>query len=60
MSTAARTEWNTKELQEDFIVECFNAPFCFVFRKSDGAAGSLIFDHEPRRYYNFEENCACS
>lgn len=56
MSTAVRTEWNTKELQEDFIVEGFNAPLCFVFRKSDGAQGTLIFDHEPRRYYNFEEN----
>ena len=58
MSTAARTEWNTKELQEDFIVEGFSAPFCLVIRKSDGARGTLIFDHAPRRYYNFEEASA--
>jgi hypothetical protein len=55
VSTQSRNEWNTKELGEDFIVEHFLAPYCFVTRKSDGAQGSVMFDHDPRRYYDFKE-----
>lgn len=45
--------WNTKELQEEFEVESFLAPLVFVTRKSDGAGGTLQFDHYPRFYYSF-------
>lgn len=47
--------WNTKELQQDFDVKSFMAPFVVVERKSDRAIGSLKFQHSPRFYYEFEE-----
>jgi len=45
--------WDTTELQEDFTVLQFAAPFVIVERKSDGAHGSLVFQHHPRFYYDF-------
>lgn len=47
--------WNTDELQRDFEVEGFMAPFVVVRRKSDGVRGSLLFQHWPRYYYEFKE-----
>jgi hypothetical protein len=55
---ADRTEWNTTELQEDFEVLGFQAPYVVVVRKSDGQKGSLEFEHRPRRYFNFEPHCS--
>lgn len=46
--------WDTKELQEDFEVRQFAAPYVVVKRKSDGAIGSLEFQHQPRFYFDFE------
>jgi len=51
-----RTEWNTTELQEDFIVKGFLAPFVTVTRKKDGVEGILEFTHNPRKYFNFMED----
>jgi hypothetical protein len=51
-----RTEWNTTELQEDFIVKGFLAPFVTVTRKKDGVEGTLEFTHNPRKYFNFVED----
>ena len=48
--------WDTTELQKDFSVESFMAPFVIARRKSDGAKGTLEFQHSPRLYYNFQEN----
>lgn len=48
--------WDTEELRRDFDVQSFLAPLCIVRRKSDGALGSLFFQHEPRFYYGFEED----
>jgi hypothetical protein len=45
--------WNTKQLQEDFEVHSFAAPYVSVTRKSDGVKGSMIFEHSPRWYYHF-------
>ncbi len=45
--------WNTKELQEDFEVLSFLAPFVSVIRKEDRQSGSLQFQHDPRRYFDF-------
>jgi len=45
--------WDTKELQQDFDVIGFMAPYIGVLRKSDGAKGSLQFQHNPRLYFNF-------
>lgn len=45
--------WDTAQLQEDFAVEGFVAPFVVVRRKSDGQRGTLEFKHSPRIYFDF-------
>jgi len=45
--------WDTNQLSKDFQVSSFAAPFVLVRRKSDGAKGSLEFQHFPRFYFNF-------
>lgn len=52
----AQERWNTQELQRDFDVIGFAAPFVVVRRKSDGVKGSLEFTHSPRIYFNFVED----
>ena len=47
--------WDTKELQNDFSVEGFMAPFVSVKRKSDNVKGTLEFQHDPRFYFNFSD-----
>ena len=47
--------WNTKELQQDFDVLSFLAPYVTVRRKTDNQMGSLAFQHNPRFYYNFKK-----
>ena len=47
--------WDTKELQEDFEVLGFGAPYVVVRRKADNVKGSLMFQHNPRFYFNFKE-----
>ena len=46
--------WDTKELQKDFLVESFLAPLVFVRRRDDGIKGSMMFQHDPRFYFNFQ------
>jgi hypothetical protein len=48
--------WNTAELQRDFEVFDFLAPFVMVKRKSDGKVGTLEFTHSPRVYFNWQED----
>lgn len=48
--------WNTQELSQDFEVKGFLAPFVYVKRKSDGAEGSLMFQHRPRFYFGFTKD----
>jgi len=50
--TAEQT-WTTTELQEDFNVIAFLAPWVEVRRKTDGVVGTLEFSDNPRIYYNF-------
>jgi hypothetical protein len=45
--------WDTTQLDQDFEVKGFMAPFVVVKRKSDGVIGSLEFQHSPRFYYGF-------
>jgi hypothetical protein len=45
--------WNTSQLQDDYTVVGFCAPFVVVVRKSDGIKGSLMFTHRPRLYFSF-------
>lgn len=46
--------WDTSELQRDFEVLGFLAPYCVVRRRSDGAKGGIMFQHDPRLYYGFQ------
>lgn len=46
--------WDTKEMQEEYEVTGFLAPFVVVRRKSDGVVGSLKFQHNPRIYFDFK------
>ena len=46
--------WDTTQLQADFSVIGFSAPFVVVVRKADGVKGSLQFNHNPRIYYGFK------
>lgn len=47
--------WDTQQLQEDFTVLTFSAPFVGVIRKSDNVEGALFFQHAPRYYWGFTE-----
>ena len=50
--------WDTTELQQDFKVLAFMAPFIIVKEKLSGNKGSLLFQHDPRLYYHFEVDTA--
>lgn len=45
--------WDTAEMQRDFTVHGFMAPFVSVTRKADGQRGVLLFQHLPRFYFRF-------
>lgn len=45
--------WSTDQLQEEFEVIGFGAPFVHVRRRNDNVEGSLEFQHSPRFYYDF-------
>ena len=45
--------WDTYELQKDFEVEGFLAPYVKVIRKDDEQVGLLLFQHSPRVYWGF-------
>lgn len=46
--------WTTSELQHDFEVLGFMAPFVVVRRRSDGIKGSLTFQHDHRYYFGWQ------
>lgn len=48
--------WDTAELQKDFDVQGFFAPYVMVVRRSDEERGTLQFQHRPRFYFNFVTN----
>jgi hypothetical protein len=52
----AEQTWDTQQLQEDFEVLGFLAPFVVVKRRSDGKKGTLEFKHSPRVYFGFRED----
>jgi hypothetical protein len=49
-----RQVWDTDQLRRHFDVLGFMAPYIGVRRKSDGAKGSLQFQHDPRFYFGFK------
>lgn len=48
--------WDTDQLRADFEVTGFMAPFVTVKRLSDGAKGTLCFQHSPRLYWGFDKD----
>jgi hypothetical protein len=56
VSEKTEQHWTTEELSRDFTVQGFMAPFVIVKRKSDGKVGTMMFTHEPRSYFRFEED----
>ncbi len=46
--------WDTTELQQDFTVQGFAAPFVIVTHKATGQHGALMFQHRPRFYFCFQ------
>lgn len=50
---AGEQTWTSEELQRDFEVLEFLAPYVTVRRKSDSKLGSLEFAHRPRIYFGF-------
>jgi len=50
------TVYDSDEIREQFEVIGFAAPYMMVRRKSDGARGSLMFQHSPRLYWGFTAN----
>ena len=56
LETEYEEVWDTKQLQENFEVLGFAAPFCIVVRKSDNKRGTLLFQHLPRYYFSFRED----
>ena len=48
--------WTTDELRAEFDVLGFLAPFVVVRRRSDGAKGTLWFQHSPRLYASWQED----
>jgi hypothetical protein len=51
-----RETWTTEQLREAFEVIAFAAPFVMVRRRSDGASGSLMFEHSPRIYHTWRQD----
>jgi hypothetical protein len=45
--------WDTSQLQNDYSVVGFMAPYTVVVRKADGVKGTLMFSHSPRFYHSF-------
>ena len=45
--------WDIGQLQDEFQVLGFMAPFVVARRRSDGVRGSLMFQNDPRFYYSF-------
>ena len=48
--------WDTAEVSAEFEVLGFMAPFVVVRRKEDNKKGTLMFQHEPRFYFEFKES----
>ncbi len=46
----------TSMMQSLYNVEGFLAPFIVCRRKSDGKRGTLMFSHDPRYYFSWQED----
>ena len=48
--------WTTSEMTKEFQALSFMAPYVVVQRRSDGVKGTLMFQHDPRFYFNWQED----
>lgn len=48
--------WDTKELQNEFVVQGFSMGLVVVANRDTNKVGSLSFQHDPRFYYDFVEH----
>jgi len=48
--------WDPTGLAAEFEVLGFMAPLVVVKRRADGIMGSLEFQHDPRFYFNWQED----
>lgn len=48
--------WTTDQMTAEFDVLGFAAPLVVVRRKTDGKRGSLLFRHDPRVYFRWQED----
>ena len=48
--------WDTEEMRQDFEPVGFRAPYLVARKRSDGALGSLQFQHDPRYYFNWKRH----
>ena len=48
--------WDPAELATAFEIIGFMAPLVVARRKADGRIGSLEFQHQPRFYFNWQED----
>ena len=46
--------FDTSQLQQEFEVIAFLCPFVSVRRRSDNLKGSVMFQHSPRFYFQFQ------
>lgn len=53
---AGEPVYDTAQLQAEFAVEGFMAPFVVATRRSDRVRGSLQFTARPRYYFGFVAN----
>ncbi len=48
--------WDTTQLQQEFSVTGFLAPYVVVRRKDNFEVGTLEFQHQPRFYFNYRKD----
>ena len=46
--------WTTEEVQEDFEITGFMAPFVTAVKRETKEKGTLVFVHRPRVYYGWQ------
>jgi hypothetical protein len=48
--------WDTTQLQDDFLIERFMAPFVVGTKKDTDKRGSLMYQPTPRFYFSWTED----
>jgi hypothetical protein len=46
--------WDTKEVGKEFEILGFLAPFVAAKHRESGKKGTLLFQHQPRFYFDFK------